>query len=336
MNHSATKRRKILAALGAGLLTNMVTASSPAFAQQSGKIWRVGYLGTSTPDGFAAEVAALRAALRELGYEEGRNLVFDARWADGKYERLPALAAELVSARADVIVANGTAGAVAARNATTTIPIAMILVTDPVGAGLVKSLARPGGNVTGQSNLIGDISSKYLELLRGMVPKLTRVAMMINPSNPGNATALKSVQAIAPKLDIAIVPCSAASSAEIETAFTRMAKEKVGAVIVAGDGLFLQQRRQIASLTATHRLPALGAYATLAEAGILMTYGVDSVDNFRRLAIHVSKILKGAKPADLPVEQPTKIELVINGKTAKALGLKIPQALLISADKIIE
>ncbi len=328
MNH----RRTIIIALGAGALS----APLSALAQQPGKIWRVGYLGTSTPDAFAAEVAALRGGLRALGYEEGRNLVFDARWADGKYERLPVLAAELVAARADVIVANGTPGTTAARRATSSIPIVMIFVADPVGAGLVNSLARPGGNITGQSNLIGDVSSKYLELLRDMVPKLKRVAMMINPGNPGNATILKNVQTIAPRLGISIVECLATSAAEIDAAFARMVKEKAGAVIVAGDGFFLQQRRQIAALAATHRLPSLGAYATLAEAGILMTYGVDSVDNFRRLATHVSKILKGAKPADLPVEQPTRIELVINGKTAKTLGLKIPQSLLISAEKVIE
>ena len=246
------------------------------------------------------------------------------------------LAAELVAAQADVIVANGTPGTVAARRATSSIPIVMILVADPVGAGLVNSLARPGGNITGQSNLIGDVSSKYLQLLRDMVPKLKRVAMMINPSNPGNAAILKNVQAVAPKLGISIVECSAASAAEIDAAFARMVKEKAGAVIVAGDGFFLQQRRQIAALAATHRLPSLSAYATLTDAGGLMSYGVDSVDNFRRLATHVSKILNGAKPADLPVEQPTRIELVINGKTAKALGLKIPQSLLSSAERVIE
>ena len=326
------QRRKVMLALGAGALS----APFAALAQQAGKVWRVGYLGTTAPDAFAGEVAALRAALREQGYEEGRNLVFDARWAEGKYERLPVLAAELVAARVDVIVANGTPGTTAARKATTTIPIVMIFVADPVGAGLVQSLARPGGNITGQSNLIGDISPKYLELLRGMVPKLARVAVLANPDNPGNARVVKNVQAAAPKLGIGIVECLAASAAEIDAGFARMVKEKAAAVIVLGDGFFLQQRRQIAALAATHRLPSLGAYATLADAGVLMTYGVDSIANFRLLATHVSKILKGAKPADLPVEQPTRVELVINGKTAKALGLTIPQSLLISANRVIE
>jgi len=325
-------RRKLVIALGASALA----APLHSFAQQQGKVWRIGYLGTTRSDAFASEVAALRAGLREHGYEEGRNLVFEERWAEGNYERLPALAAELVAARVDVIVASGTPGTRAARQATATIPIVMVLAADPVGAGLVISLARPGGNITGQSNLIGDISPKYLELLRSMVPKLTRVALLVNPNNAGMAAVLKNVQVAAPTLGMSIVPCFAGSAPEIDKAFLQMVKEKVGAVIVGGDGFFLQQRRQIAALTAAHRLSALGAYATLAEAGILMTYGIDSIDNFRRLATHVSKILKGAKPADLPVEQPTKFELVINGKTAKALGLKIPQSLLISADKVIE
>jgi putative ABC transport system substrate-binding protein len=325
-------RRKLVIALGAGALSSPFTL----YAQPQTKVWRVGYLGTTTPDAFAPEVAALRAGLREQGYEEGRNLVFDARWADGNYERLPALAAELVAARVDVIVANGTPGTRAARQATAAIPIVMIFAADPVGAGLVISLARPGGNITGQSNLIGDISPKYLELLRSMVPKLTRVALLVNPNNAGMTAVLKNVQAAAPTLGMSVVPCFAGTAPEIDKAFLLMVKEKAGAVIVGGDGFFLQQRRQIAALTAAHRLPALGAYATLAEAGVLMSYGVDSVDNFRRLATHASKILKGAKAADLPVEQPTKIELVINGKTAKALGLKIPQSLLVMADKVIE
>ena len=326
------QRRTLIVALGAGALA----APFSALAQQPGKVWRVGYLGTTTPDAFAAEVAALRAGLRAQGYEEGRNLVFEARWAESNYERLPALAAELVAARMEVIVSNGTPGTRAAQQATTTIPIVMIFVADPVGIGLVKSLARPGGNVTGQSNLIGDISPKYLEMLRGMAPKLTRVALLVNPANPGNATVAKNVQAAAPTLGISAVAYPASSAPEIDAAFTKMVKEKAGALIVAGDGFFLQQRRQIAARALTHRLPAIGSYATLTEAGLLMSYGVDSIDQFRRIATHVSKILKGAKPADLPVEQPTRIELVINGKTAKALGLKIPQPLLISAERVIE
>ena len=325
-------RRKLVIALGASALA----APFGAFAQQQGKVWRIGYLGTTRSDAFASELAALRAGLREHGYEEGRNLVFDERWAESNYERLPVLAAELVAARVDVIVASGTPGTRAARQATATIPIVMVLAADPVGAGLVQSLARPGGNITGQSNLLGDISHKYLEMLRSMVSKLSRVAVLVNPNNAGNAAILKNVQAAAPKLGMSVVPCSAGSAPEIEKAFLQMVKEKAGAVIVAGDGFFIQQRHQIAALAAAHRLPAIGSYGTLAEAGLLMTYGVDSIDNFRRLATHVSKILKGAKPADLPVEQPTKFELVINGKTAKTLGLKIPNSLLVSADKVIE
>ncbi|HEV2009300.1 MAG TPA: ABC transporter substrate-binding protein [Burkholderiales bacterium] len=274
--------------------------------------------------------------MSELGYVEGRNLLVEWRFADGEYERLPRMAAELVQLKVDAIMALGPPGAIAAQKATTTIPIVFVISVDPVDAGLVKSLARPGGNITGLSNLGGDISGKHLQMLLTMVPKLSRMAVLVNPANSAHATILKNVEVAAQKAGIKVLPVKAQTPQEIESAFSTMTKENAGAVIVALDPLFIQQGLQIAVQAAKHRLPSIFANREYAEAGGLMSYGQNQVDIYRRAAEYVDRILKGAKPGDLPVEQPTKLELFINRKTAKALGLTIPQSLLISADKVIE
>jgi putative ABC transport system substrate-binding protein len=327
-------RRKLLVVLGAGALA--VPLSS--FAQQQRKVWRVGFLSPRRrPASLDTDYfGAFPRGMRDLGYVEGKNLVIEWRFADGKFEHLPGLAAELVRLKVDVIVAAGPPAIVAAQKATTTIPIVIVTSIDPVDAGLVKSLARPGGNITGISNLSGEVSPKHLELLLTMVPKLSRVAVLVNPANSAHATMLKNVQAAAQKAHVKVLPVEARTLQEIETAFSVMTKENAGAIIVGLDPFFNQQVRQIAELAAKHRLPSISAYAVYAEGGGLMSYGSSLTDNFRRAATYVDKILKGANPGDLPVEQPTKFELFINRKTAKALGLTIPQSLLISTGKVIE
>ena len=274
--------------------------------------------------------------MRELGYVEGKNLLIEWRYAEGKYERLTELAAELVRLKVDVIVAPGPPSIGAVHKVTTTVPIVMVNAQDPVGSGLIKSLARPGGNITGLSSLIVDISPKHLEMLMNMVPKLTRVAVLVNPDNSSHLLTLKNIQAAAQTANVKVLPVEATTALEIEKAFSAMAREKAGAVIVGRDALFLQQARQIADLAAKNRLPTVSGIREHIEAGSLMVYGPNSTDSFRRAATYVDKIFKGAKPGDLPVEQPTKFEMVINRKTAIALGLTIPQSLLISADKVIE
>jgi putative ABC transport system substrate-binding protein len=274
--------------------------------------------------------------MRELGYVEGKNLAIEWRFADGKLDRLPALAAELVRLKVDVIVAVGLEAPLAVQKATITIPIIFVGPGDPVGTGLIKSLARPGGNITGPSTISGELGPKRLEMLLAMVPKLSRVAVLVNPTRPTHIKALESVVAAGQKLGVTMLRAEARTPQEIENAFSVMVREKAGALIVLLNPVFQEQRSQIAELSAKHRLPCMTADRIYAEAGCLMSYGNSLADDFRRAATYVNKILKGAKPSDLPVEQPTKFELVINRKTAKALGLTIPQSLLVSADKVIE
>ena len=326
-------RRKLIVALGAGTLAGPLAS----FAQQQGTVWRVGFLSQrARPDSLdSGAISELRRGMRELGYVEGKNLNIEWRYADGKAERLPGLAAELAQMKVGIIIAVGSLATGAAQKATTTIPIVMVSVSDPVGTGLIKSLARPGGNITGLSDLLGDISSKHLELLLDMVPKLTRVAVMVNPVNGSNATILKNIQVAAQRTAVKILPAEIESAQKIEQAFSLMIKNKDGAVIVASDGLFFQQASQIAKLAAKNRLPTISWIREYVEAGGLMSYGSNLAEQYRRAAIYVDKIFKGANPGDLPVEQPTKFEMFINGKTAKALGITIPQSLLISADKVI-
>ena len=327
-------RRKLIVALGA----STVTLPLWSFGQQQGKVWRIGFLSSRRrPDSSDLDfIGPFTQGMRDLGYVEGKNLLIEWRFADGKAERLPGLAAELVRLKVDVLVTQGSPAAGAAQKTTTTIPVVMGSVGDPVGSGFIKSLAHPGGNITGLSNINVDIAPKRLEMLRSMVPKLSRVAVLVNRANPNHTATLETIQAAAQKSGVKILPLAAQTTQEIEKAFSTMTRENAGAVIVAPDALFTQQRSQIADLTGKHRLPSIFASREFVEAGGLMSYGQNLADNFRRAAMYVDKIFKGAKPADLPVEQPMKFELFINGKTAKALGLKIPQSLLTSADKVIE
>jgi putative ABC transport system substrate-binding protein len=327
-------RRKLLVAFGASALTVPLAL----FAQQQSKVWRVGFLSTQRrPDSLDSDIfGAFSNGMRELGYVEGKNLVIEWRFGDGQYERLPALAAELVKMKVDAIVTEGTPGTIAAQKATMTIPIVFGSAADPVGDGLVKSLARPGGNTTGLSILAGDIFSKLLEMLLSMIPKLSRVAILVNPDNSSHATLIKSVQTAAQRTRVKILPVKARSAQEIENSFAMMAGQKIEAVLVSRDSLFHQQRRQVVELANKYRLPSIGGVREHVEAGGLMSYGPNLPNIYGRAATYVDKILKGAKPGDLPVEQPTTFELFINRKTAKALGLTIPQELLLRADKVIE
>jgi len=307
-------------------------------AQQLGKIWRVGFLvPRRRPDSIDSDyLGAFPRGMRELGYVEGQNLVIEWRFADGESERLPDLAAELVRLKVDVMVSASSQAISALQKATDTIPIVMASSGDPIGSGFIKSLARPGGNITGFSNLTSDIGTKQLELLLLMVPKLSRVAVLVNPVNPSLATFLKHVQAEAQRASVTVLPVEARTAQEIENAFPTMAQGNAQAVIVAVDGLFVQQFRQIAGLAVKNRLPSASSIREYVEAGGLMSYGPNLAEQFRRAATYVDKIFKGAKPGDLPVEQSTKFELLINDKTAKTLGLTIPQSVLFRADRVIE
>ena len=278
----------------------------------------------------------LRAGLRDLGYVEGKNIVIEYRWAEGKYERLPGLAAELVQLKVDVIVAASPPAVQTVQKATTTIPIVMAVTADPVGSGFVVSLSRPGGNITGLSNLNVDLSSKYLELLRVAVPKLSRVVVLVNPGHPNHPDMLKNIQATAKTTGVNVSPIEASTASQIEAAVRAMTRERAGALIVLPDSLFFTQARQIAELAMKNRLPTMVSNRDLVEAGGLMSYAQNPAEQFRRAATFVDKILKGAKPGDLPVEQPTKFELIVNLKTAKAIGLTISQDLLFRADTVIE
>jgi putative ABC transport system substrate-binding protein len=327
-------RRKLLVALGASALTTPFAS----FAQQQGKIWRVGVLSArSRPASLDSFVfGAFRRGMRELGYVEGKNLMIEWRFADNKAARLSGLAGELVQLKVDVILASNSTATLAAQKATTTIPIVMGTSGDPVDSGFVKSLAHPGGNITGLSNFSGEVSAKHLEMLLSMVPKLSRVAVLVNPTQPTHAMVLKGVQVAAEKVGVKVLPVEARTAPEIENTFSVMTRNSAGAVIVASDSLFNQQVSQIAQLATKHRLASIFAIREYVEAGGLISYGPSLTDSFRRAASYVDKIFKGAKPGDLPVEQPTQFELFINRKTAKALGLTIPQELLLRADKVIE
>jgi putative ABC transport system substrate-binding protein len=324
-------RRKLLVALGAGALAAPLTL----FAQQKGKVWRIGVLGTASASGFAGRVDALRAGLRDLGYVEGKNIVIEYRWAEGKYERLPELAAELVRLKVDVIVTHGP-GILAAKSTTTTIPIVMASGADAVALGLVVSLARPGGNVTGMTSLSPEVTAKRLELLKDAFPRTRQVAVLLNPDNPSQiGTVFRAMEATAKSLKMELHQFGVRAPGDFDSAFAAMAKRHVDAVVSTEDGVLAAHFGVIAKLAAKMRLPSLGT-TELAEAGGLMAYGTNQRELWRRAATFVDKILKGAKPGDLPVEQPTKFELVINLKTAKALGLTIPQTVLFRADRVIE
>jgi putative ABC transport system substrate-binding protein len=309
-----------------------------ARAQPPEKVWRVGFLTPRRrPESMDTDfLGAFPRGLRELGYVEGRNLVIEWRFADGRFERLPDLAAELVRLRVDVLVSASSQAIAALQKATTTIPIVMASSGDPTGSGFVKSLARPEGNITGLSNLTSDIGAKQLELLLGMVPRLSRVAVLLNPVNPSLASFLKNVQAAAEARSVKVLPAEARTAREIEDAFPTMTRWNAGAVIVATDSLILQQFQKIAELATKSRLPSASQLREYVEAGGLVSYGPNLSEQLRRAAAYVDKIFKGARPSDLPVEQSATFELLINRRAAKALGLTIPPELLSRADRVIE
>jgi putative ABC transport system substrate-binding protein len=326
-------RRAFLGTVAGGLLA----APRAAEAQPAGKVWRIGFIQTAAPNEMEHLTKALDEGLRELGYVEGRNVVFERRFAEGKQERLAALAAELVRLNVDVIVTGANPVIAAVKQATATIPVVMMVSRDPVGAGFIASLARPGGNITGFANdPTPEIIGKNLELLKEAAPRVSRVAFLWNPVPPGAGTYKNAVESAARKLGVTFQSVEVRGRNDFEGAFAAMVRERANGVVVAADPVLLGPRSQIVLLAARSRLPAVYALREFAEAGGLMSYGPNVADQFRRAAIYVDKILKGAKPGDLPVEQATKFELVINMKTAKALGLTIPPSLLLRADEIIQ
>ena len=323
-------RRAFIEVFAGGL----VIARSVAEAQPAGKVYRVGVLLVAAAETVAPLVRALTEGLRDLGYVEGRNVVFERRYADGRLERLPDLAAELVRLRVDVIVTGSNIHVAAAKHATATIPIVFVAPADPVGSGFIASLARPGGNITGlTSDASREIQAKNLALLKEILPKLSRVGLLGQVLSQDGFAAL---EAAARQLNVALEVVDVRSPDDFEGAFAAMVGKQVGAVIVGGGPLTYMRRQQIAALALKHRLPAIQVLNEFAQAGLLMSYGPNLPDMYRRAARYVDKILRGAKPAELPVEQPSKFELVINLKTARALGLTIPQSLLLRADEVIQ
>jgi ABC-type uncharacterized transport system substrate-binding protein len=303
------KRRQFITLLGGAAAAWPLAAR----AQQAGKIPRVGFMGNSTAALEANLVAPFRDGLRELGYQEGRNIVIEYRWAEGNYERFPALVAELLA-----------------------VPVVMIAVGDPVGTGVVRSLARPGGNVTGLSSIAPDLEGKRLELLRDVIPKLSHVALFLNPLNPFHTVSMRQAFAAAQALGIKLQPLEVRTSGELDPAFAAIVREKPDALLILADRIFLHDRKRMMDFATEHRLPSVNAYRELVEAGGLMSYGPSYEDMHRRAADYVDKILKGAKPGDLPVEQPTKFTLILNLKAARALGIDVPPMLIARADEVIE
>jgi len=326
------ERRTFIGVIAGGLLAAPLAAE----AQQAAKVPRIGFLGNSTAALEANLVGPFREGLRELGYIEGRNILIEYRWAEGQYERFPALIAELIALKVDVIVTAGTPASLAVKKATTSIPLVMVAVGDPIGVGLVASLARPGGNSTGLTSIAPELEGKRLELLREVVPKLSHIAVLWNPDNPFHVGSLKETRAAAQVLGIKVQLLGVRVSEDFPAAFAAILRERPGALLVLADRLFLHNRARIVDFEAKHRLPGVYAYRELVEAGGLMSFGPSYAGMHRRAAYYVDRILKGAKPADLPVEQPTKFELMINLKTAKALGLTIPPSVLQRADQIIQ
>jgi putative ABC transport system substrate-binding protein len=317
-------------------VTVLLVVADIAEAQQPKKLPRIGYLAGASHAAIAFRLEAFRQGLRELGYLEGKNIGIEYRYSEGNFRRQKELAFELARANVDVIVTSGPASTRAAKEATATIPIIMTFDSDPVGSGSVASLARPGGNITGLSTLAPEISGKQLELLKEIVPKLSRVAVIGSSANPGNAQVLKGMEAAAQVFSVKLQYLDILDPKELETVFRAALNERVDAVVALAGTVIIAQRAQIAELAIKSRLPAIYERREYVEAGGLMSYGVSITDLDRRAATYVDKILKGAKPADLPVEQPKKFEFIINLKAAKQIGLTIPPNVLVRADKVIK
>jgi putative tryptophan/tyrosine transport system substrate-binding protein len=306
-----------------------------ARAQEATKVYRIGFVGLPSAGSLPERPEAFRAGLRDLGYQEGRNIVIEYRWAEGRYERLPALFAELVRLNVDVIVTHGTPGALAAKQVTNTIPIVVAVIADPEASGVVASLANPGGNVTGLTYFTPELSAKRLELLKETMPGLTDVGVLLNPVNPANAPIVPTVRRTAELLKLKLHQFGARERGEFEAAFAEMASKRIGALVVIDDANLIANAQTLAQIALRQRLPSSG-WSDYAAAGGLLSYGINFADMFRRAANFVDKILKGAKPNDLPVERATKFETIVNLKTAKALGIEVSTSLLLRADEIIE
>ena len=327
-----------LSRAGTGTLLVLLLLISPlaAEAQQARKVPRIGILWNYSPIIASSFADAFRQGLVGLGYVEGQTVVLEERWAEGRFDRLLPLAAELVRLNVDILVTTSTPAARAAQQATRTIPLVMTLVSDPVESGLVANLARPGGNVTGLSLMHPELSRKRLALLKEVTPKVSRVAVLSNPSNPNTSPLLRETAAAARDLGVQLQVVEVRDSTGLDSAFSAMTRERAGALVVMPDFVFQDQRRRIVEFAAKSRLPAMYPWREPVDAGGLMAYGASIPDILRRAAVYVDKILKGAKPAELPIEQPAKLELVINMKAAKALGLRIPPVVLARADQVIE
>lgn len=325
-------KRRLLLAMAASVLAGPFDLR----AQAPARVHRIGFLSSTTAAGYASRVAAFRRALADLGWVEGKNLAFEFRWADGANERLPALAADLARENVDLIAAIGTPATRAAQRATGTIPIVMISVADPVGSGIVTSLAQPGGNITGVTNFVGDTTRKLLELLIAVVPKLARVAVLMNPSNQSTTLVLKGVEEASWTLGVHLVQAGAKTAAEIDQAFTLMGRERAQAFFTLADPFLFDRRGQITELAARARIPAMYNSPEYVDAGGLMSYGVNTAEVHRTAAVQVDRILRGASPGKMPVEQPTQLELVVNLRAARDLGVTIPQVVLVRADRVLE
>ena len=306
-----------------------------AEAQQA-KVARIGFLGNSTSELEANLIGPFREGLRELGYIEGKNIAIEWRWAEGKYERFPGLIAELIGSKAELIVTAGTPASLAVKKATTTIPLVMIAVGDPVGSGLIASLAHSRGNVTGLTSISPELDGKRLELLREVVPNISHVAVMWNPTSPLQVVAEKATRAAAQPMGIRILSLGVHADEQFDHAFATIRKEKPGALLVLADRLFLHNRARIMEFAIHNRLPGVHAYVELVEGGGLMSYGPSYSGMHKRAAYYVDKILKGTNPADLPIEAPAKFELVVNIKAAKQIGVSIPPSVLYRADRVIK
>jgi putative tryptophan/tyrosine transport system substrate-binding protein len=318
------------------LILSLLTAPLTSQAQQAAHVPRLGLLMPGSASAFASRIEAFRQELRDLGYVEGHNITLEYRFAEGQADRLPALVAEMVRLPVDVLVVDGTAAIRSAQQATTTIPIVMAVSSDPVGAGLVASLARPGSNITGLAGLTPELCRKWLEFLKETVPTLSRVATLRHRDAPVGPLLLKEAQAAAQALGLQLQALEVGGPDEFDQAFAAMTREHADTLVVIPSGLFSSHSRRLAELAVRHRLPSMHEGRAYVDAGGLMSYGPSRADMYRRAAYYVHKILTGAKPADLPVEQPMRFELVINLKTAKALGLTIPTTLLFQADEVIQ
>jgi putative ABC transport system substrate-binding protein len=325
------RRREFITLLGGAAAWPLA-----AHSQQPREVPRIGVLLPGTSASFAVRAKAFTDGLRDLGYVEGQTMAIEWKWAEDKIERIPELAAELVRANVDVIVTGGTSAATALKSATRTIPIVMAIIGDPVAVGLVDSLARPGGNATGFSIVAPELGAKRLELLKEIVPDAGSIAVVLNPKNPQSRIELNEMQAAARTLGLQVHPIEIASEATFDEAFADLTKSVAQAVIVLTDPILFSERKRIVALANRSRLPAIYFFREFVKEGGLMSYGPSDADLFRRSAIYVDKILKGMKPSDLPVEQPTKFDLAINLKTATVLGLTVPPSLLARADEVIE